>query len=316
MDHALSFKTELRGLETADWFAALEELVEEHGSFSPLGHDHVATFLDAGPKLLVTFENAVEVQGMPDAAPRGFAFARREGWSHLAIISREESWFRDPAIYRHMDRLIDDGFFEDFEDVLFYGAQAGGYAAAAYSVAAPGSRVLALRPQATLDPAIAGWDNRFAAHRRLNFTDRFGYAPDMIDAAAQVWIVFSPQQRFDAMHAALFTKPNVQMLRISGMTGRLDTIFDSLGGLDEMIRDAMAGTLSPQRFIRALAARKSFGPYQKNLVKRARTAGHPQLAAQLCRFMLRGGPDPFYVKQLQEMDEPVPVPRPKDAAAG
>ena len=315
-DHALRFKSELKGLEPADWFAALEELVEEHGSFSALGPGHVATFLDAGPKLLVTFENAVEVQGLPDAAPRGFAFARREGWSHLAIISREESWFRDPAIYRHIDRLIDDGFFEDFEDVLFFGAQAGGYAAAAYSVAAPGARVLALRPQATLDPATTAWDNRFVAQRRLNFTDRFGYAPDMIDAARQVWVVYSPQQRFDAMHAALFTKPNVQMLRINGLSGRLDAMFDSLGALDDIIRDAMAGTLSPQRFIAMLSARKTFGPYQKNLVRRARDAGHPKLAARLCRFVLAGGPDPFFVKQLQEMDEPVPTFAAKDAATG
>ena len=315
-DHALHLKTDLKGLEPADWFAALEEVVEEHGSFSPLGTDHVATFLDAGPKLLVTFENAVEVQGLPDAAPRGFAFARREGWSHLAIISRGESWFRDPAIYRHIDRLIDDGFFEDFEDVLFFGAQAGGYAAAAYSVAAPGCRVLALRPQATLDPATAGWDNRFVAQRHLNFTDRFGYAPDMIDAARQAWIVYSPQQRFDAMHAALFTKPNVTMLRAHGLSGRLDAMFDSLGGLDDMLRDAMAGSLTPQRFIRALSARKAFGPYRKNLVKRARDAGHDALAARICRLVLQEGPDNFFIKQLQDMGEPVPSFAVRDAASG
>ena len=315
-DHALSFTADLKGLEPVDWFAALEEIVEEHGSFSPLGQDHVAAFLDAGPKLLVTFENAQDVQALPDATPRGFAFARREGWSHLAIISRKESWFRDPAIYRHVDRLIDDGFFEDFEDVLFFGAQAGGYAAAAYSVAAPGARVLALRPQATLDPTTAAWDNRFTAQRRYNFTDRFGYAPDMIDAARQAWIVYSPQQRYDAMHAALFTRANVQMLRINGLSGRLDAMFDSLGALDGLIRDAMAGSLSPQRFIQALTPRKTFAPYQKGLVKRARDAGHDALAARVCRHVLKGGRDPFFIKQLQEMGEPVPSVAVKDAAAG
>tara|TARA_R110000787_G_scaffold229812_2_gene337359 strand:+ start:78 stop:929 length:852 start_codon:yes stop_codon:yes gene_type:complete len=279
-DHALRFNTEFKGLESADWYAALEELVEENGSFTPLGRDHVATFLDAGPKLLVTFENALEVQSLPDAAPRGFAFSRREGWSHLAIISRGESWFRDPAIYRHIDRLIDDGFFEDFEDVLFFGAQAGGYAAAAYSVAAPGARVLALRPQATLDPTTAGWDDRFIAQRRLNFTDRYGYAPDMIDAARQAYIVFNPQQRFDAM-------------------------FDTLGGLDDIIRAAMVGDLTPQRFIQALSARKTSSPYLRNLVRRARDSGHEAMAARICRSVLAEGHDAFFVKQLQEMGEPL-----------
>jgi hypothetical protein len=312
-DHALRFKTEIKGLEASEWYEALEELVEEHGSFTPLGRDHVATFLDAGPKLLVTFEHAEEVQELNDAAPRGFAFTQREGWSHLAIISRGDSWFRDPAVYRYIDRLIDDGFFEDFEDVLFFGAQAGGYAAAAYSVAAPGARVLALRPQATLDPTTAGWDNRFIAQRRLNFTDRYGYAPDMVDASKQTYIVFNPQQRFDAMHAALFTKPNVTMLRVMGLNGRLDVMFDTLGGLDDMIRAAMAGELTPQRFIQALAARKTFAPYLRNLVRRARDSGHARLAAVVCRTVLDDGHDAFFIRQLQDMGEPLPEAYQKDA---
>ncbi len=305
--HALDFKTELKGLEPADWQAALEELVEEYGSFTPLGPDHLATFLDAGPKLLVTFEQASDVQGLADAAPRGFAFARREGWSHLAIIAKTDSWFRDPAVYGHIDRLIDDGFFEDFEDVLFFGAQAGGYAACAYSVAAPGARVLALRPQATLDPAVTLWDNRFLGQRRLNFTDRYGYAPDMMDAARQGYIVYSPQQRFDAMHAALFTRSNVQMLRISGLSGRLDAMFDSLGALDDIIRAAMDGTLTPARFMRTLGARKNFGPYLKGLLRRAQDSGHPALAAQVCRTVLAQGPNPYFAKQLQDMGHPLPA---------
>ncbi|WP_394152952.1 hypothetical protein [Loktanella salsilacus] len=312
-DHALRFKTEFKGLDDSDWYEALEELVEEHGSFTPLGRDHVATFLDAGPKLLVTFEHAHEVQGLDDAAPRGFAFTRREGWSHLAIISRGESWFRDPAIYRYIDRLIDDGFFEDFEDVLFFGAQAGGYAAAAYSVAAPGARVLAIRPQATLDPITTSWDNRFIAQRRLNFTDRYGYAPDMVDASSRTYVIYNPQQRFDAMHAALFTKPNVTMLRVMGLSGRLDVVFDTLGGLDDMIRAAMAAELTPQRFIKALSRRKTYTPYLRSLVRRARDSGHPQLATGVCRAVLAQGHDAFFVRQLQEMGQTLPDMVEKDA---
>lgn len=315
-DHRLTFETELKGLEPEDWFAALEEIVEEHGSYTPLGREYVAAFLDAGPKLLVTFENAPEVQGLSDAAPRGFAFARRDGWSHLAIISRNEAWFRDPAIYRHFDRLIDDGFFEDFESVLFFGAQACGYAAAAYSVAAPGARVLALRPQATLDPTVTSWDNRFIAQRRQNFTDRYGYAPEMIDAAQQVYIVYSPQQRLDAMHAALFARPNVQLLRVAGLGGRLDVMFDNLGVLENLIRHAMAGDLTPAVFGKAMQSRKSFGPYQKGLLRRAMDTGHKKQAVGICKKILAEGPNPYFSKQLYELGHP-PVPQTvKDVATG
>ena len=76
-------------------------------------------FLDAGTNLLVTFENAEYILKFhTDAAPRGFHYAQHEGWSHLAIISRDESWFRDPAIYRYFDSLINDGFFTDFDNVV------------------------------------------------------------------------------------------------------------------------------------------------------------------------------------------------------
>ncbi|MBS1301564.1 hypothetical protein [Loktanella sp. SALINAS62] len=312
-DHKLAFETDLRGLDIDDWLQALEDLVEEHGSFVPLGEQHVAAFLDAGPKLLVTFENAAEVMNLSDAAPRGFAFARNEGWSHLAIISKGESWFREERIYRHFDRLIDDGFFEDFEDVLFFGAQSGGYAAAAYAVAAPGARVLALRPQATLDPAVTGWDMRFVKNRGQNFTSRYGYAPDMIDAVERAYLVFSPQQRLDAMHAALFTKPNATMLRVTGLGGRLDVMFDTLGVLDDLIYGAMDGTLNHAKFGALMQKRKRSGPYLKNLLKRLLDSGHDRLAVMMCRAVLARGPNGYIAKQLQDMGEPLPAAAQQDA---
>ena len=301
-DTRLEFDTDLKGLDTSDWMTAIEDLSEEHGSFTPLGRSHCAAFLDAGRTLLVTFENVAEVIALPDAAPRGFAFARREGWSVLSFLSHGESWFRDDRVYGHVDRLIDDGFFEDFDRVLFYGAQAGGYAAAAYSVAAPGARVLALRPQATLDPAVAGWDTRFYSQRGQDFTGRYGYAPDMIDAARTAYIVHSPQHRLDSMHAALFTRPNAVMLRAHGMPGRLDSALDGLGLLDDLIRAAMDGTLDIARFARMMQARKDSSAYLRRLVGRANDAGHGHLAAQVCRLAQKTAPHPWFDKQLAAIE--------------
>ena len=301
-DHRLEFETDLTGLDASDWMDAIEVLSEEHGSFTPLGRSHAAAFLDAGRTLLVTFENSAEVMDLDDATPRGFAFARREGWSVLSFLSRGESWFRDERIYRHIDRLIDDGFFEDFDQVLFYGAQSGGYAAAAFSVAAPGARVLALRPQATLDPAVAGWDARFFAHRGQTFTDRYGYAPDMIDAAEKAYILFSPQHRLDSMHAALFTRPNAVMLRAHGLAGQLEMSLDGLGLLDDLILAAMDGSLDPAHFGRLMKKRKSSASYLRRLVTRAADSGHDKLAAKVCRIALRDGSNPWFEKQLAAIE--------------
>lgn len=221
------------------WLSALEDIADEAGYFQPLSAKHNAAFFDAGKTLLVTFESLQSIQSMNgESHPVGFEMVREEGWSLLSFFCDGQTWFRDQAIYRYFDRLVDDGFFEDFDDVIFYGAGSCGYAACAYSVAAPGARVLALSPQATLDPRVTEWDDRFRRMRRLSFTDRYGYAPDMLDAAEHATIIYDPRVEMDAMHAALFTRSNVDKLRMPyfgasldlQMT-RLDILYDLLGAL-------------------------------------------------------------------------------------
>jgi len=301
-DMRLKFDAELAGLEIDDWYARIEEVAEDHGYFEPLGDAHCAAFLDAGTNLFVTFESADTIRNhTAGAEPRGFAFTRTEGWSHLAIISDSESWFRDPAIYRYFDRLIDDGFFEDFDNVQFYGAHGGGYAAAAYSVAAPGCTVFAVRPQATLDPRIAGWDSRYTEQRRLNFTDRYGYAPDMIDAANHAYIAFDPMQRFDAIHAAMFTRSNVTALRCTGLGNRPDKALDAMDVFDDLLVSAMNKTLDEEEFSDAMRARRNYAPYLRTLYSQMLKTGHPVLAANVCAYVLRQGDDAFFAKKLQEL---------------
>ena len=258
--------------------------------------------MDAGTNLLVTFEDAEYIRKFNNgSAPRGFHYAQQEGWSHLAIIAKSESWFRDPAIYRYFDRLIDDGFFEDFDNVLFYGTHGGAYAAAAYSVAAPGCTVSALRPQATLDPRIAGWDTRYIAQRRHDFTHRFGYAPDMIDAVNHAYIVFDPLQRFDAMHAGMFTRSNVTALRCTGLGNRLDLALDAMEIHDDLIKGAMFKTLDLDMFNNAMRKGRDNPTYLLNPYSSMIKTGHPKLAANVCAYVLRSGDDTFFARKLEEL---------------
>ncbi len=302
-DMRLSFEAEMTRLAPDDWLARLEEIADDLGYFEPLGKDHYAAFLDAGPNLLVTFESMEAIQKFnKNAEPRGFHYAKHEGWSHLAIISEGDSWYRDPAIYRYFDRLIDDGFFEDFDNVLFHGVHGGGYAAAAYSVAAPGCTVLALRPQATLDPRIAGWDTRYASQRRLNFTDRYGYAPDMIDAVNHAYIIFDPLQRLDAIHAAMFTRANMTPLRGTGLGNRPDAVLDAMGVHHDLIVQAMNKSLTEEEFHDAMRARRDYPPYLRVLYIQMIKRSHPVMAANVCAYVLRGGDDAFFAKKLAELE--------------
>ena len=187
-----------KALGPEDVLARLREDLGRKGFQRPLDADHVVTYLHRGPKLLVAFEtleNVIQVYSGGD--PIGLDFAEDKNWSLLHITARRESWFRAPSVYEFFDELDDDGFFEDFDQVSFFGSGMGAYGACAFSVAAPGSNVLAIAPQATLDSERAGWDQRFPDAKRLQFNDRYGYAPDMVEGARRVYILFDPHRPLD-----------------------------------------------------------------------------------------------------------------------
>ena len=155
-DLAKTLEGSLAEMSKRDWLTALAELSEENGHFQPLGKKHFSSYIAGSETLLVTFESYDGIQRIsPNAHPLGWEVAKVLGWSSLSVMSDGQSWFRDREVYAYFDDLIDDGFFEEFDNVVFYGAGPCGYAAAAYSIAAPGARVLALQPQATLDPRVA-----------------------------------------------------------------------------------------------------------------------------------------------------------------
>ncbi len=301
MNRLPTLDMDIAGLDLPAWFAALGEIGEEFGYFERVGPRHGALFIDSGPQLLVTFETVDEIRKRPEQAPRGLDFAHRNGWSLLALMCEEDTWFRDRAVYALFDRLTDDGFFDDFASVLFTGAGAGGYAAAAYSVAAPGARVLALRPQATLDPAVAGWDHRFRECRRIDFTSRYGYAPDMIDAAARVHVLHDPCRPLDAMHAALFRRPNVTVLAAPLSGPRPERLLDAMGILAPLVETAMAGTLDRAGFARRWRARRQNAAWLQALVARLETRGRFALAARVCLHALALGHRQVFARKIEDL---------------
>lgn len=284
------------------WLERMDEICEDSGYFEPLGARHWAFFADEGTTLLVTFEELSAIRALPGQMPLGTTLAAEKGWSHLCLISDGETWYRDPRVWRYFDRLVDDAFFEDFDHVVFYGAGAGGYAACAYSVCAPGATVLALSPRATLAPEIASWDRRHLAQRRQDFSSRYGYAPDMIEGTGEVFVVYDPRQDLDAMHAALFTRPHVHKLRTRFLGDRQEPALQALGLLPEMIRMAGEGTLTPAAFAQAWRRRRIFGPYLKAILAHAAESGHPARERMICRSVVARVNAPRFRKRLAELD--------------
>lgn len=267
-----------------DWHARLEKIADETGYHEPLGTDHEVLFHDDSPVLIVTFETRPQIEADPDEAlPRGYKIAREQGWSALSLISSGESWFRDPAVFAYFDRLVDEAFFEDFDRVVFYGAGPCGYAAAAFSVTAPDATVLALAPQATLDPALAGWDDRFPYMRRTSFTDRYGFAPEMLDGVGKAFIFYDPFERLDAMHAALFARPCVSLMPCRHMGANPAAGFVDMDILDELLVEAGAGMLTAERFWQLFRARRKSNRYLFRLLNNLKAARRPLLEALVCR---------------------------------
>ena len=286
MNLATDMLTEpLGGLPRDVWLGRIEEIAEDDGYFEPVGPDHSAIFIDRSPSvLLVSFEELDEVRlANPHGHPIGFPLAARRGWSHLCLLALVDTWDRYRAVVGYFDRLVDDGFFEDFDRVVFYGSEMGGYGAAAFSVVAPGATVLVIQPQATLAANRTSWDPRFREKRRLDFDTRYGYAPAMVEGADKAFVVYDPHEALDAMHAALFDRAPAEALPVPHMGGRIEAEFDHMGILQDILELAGDGRLTRSAFFSLYRQRRDHAGYLRRLLGALEDADRPYLAALLCR---------------------------------
>lgn len=276
-----------------DWRARLEEIGQREGFFRSLGTEHSALHVARGDTLIVTFENLDHVyQRGEDRLPWGYGFVEANGWSMLGLMAHGWTWYRDEAVHDFFDELRDSGFFKRFKQVVFYGASMGGYAAAAFSAAAPGATVILINPQATLSRDVAAWETRYHRSWRRDFSSRYGYAPDMIREARQAYLFYDPLAPLDAMHAALFSSPNVAKFRCRYFGHRIATMWVRTGILKPVVHACIDGTLTPTNFYTQLRKRREDLRYQREMLDRLRAAGKPGRIVTYCRAVLarRGGP--------------------------
>ena len=301
-DQTPTLSTSLVDLPKQEWLAAVSTIAEEDGYFQKLGRRHFAAFIEEGTTLLVTFETIQGMHALSNLAqPLGWEMLRDHGWSHLCIASDGDTWFRDKAVYGYFDRLIDDGFFDEFDNVIFYGAGPCGYAAAAYSAAAPGSTVFAISPQSTLDKSIVPWEMRYKKAWSRDFSGPFGDASISSQAAKDVHIMFDPYVRPDAAHAARYTGDNVTFWRCPLLGHRLGSSLSQMGALQTIARKAIAGDLTAHEFHGLLRARHTFPRFQRELANLALDRGHPALAKQVCRHILRQRDDVYFRRMLKRL---------------
>lgn len=297
------FEPDLADLTKGEWLIRIQDIADENGFFKPLGKRHFAAHIRRGDTLLVSFETVQGIRSLSATSePMGWRMVRENGWSHLCVVSEGDTWFRDRKVFSLFDQLIDDGFFDEFETVVFYGAGPCGYAAAAFSVASPGARVIAVQPQATLDPRVTEWDDRFVEMRRANFTDRYGYAPDMLDACDRAFVLYDPVEALDAVHAALFTRPAVTKLRMRHMGDAIQGDLMAMDMLRPLLIHAAEGDLDDMRFAQLYRARRDHSPYLRRVMAALDAEDRKDLVFMMARNVTRRIKSPRFQRRLSEIE--------------
>jgi len=275
------------------WADTLAEMGAEHGFFRQLGDQHNALYIKGDKTLVVTFDNLDDVrQDVADRMPWGSQFISSRGWSSLGIGAHGWTWYRDEAVLDFFDELRDTGFFDQFDNVVFYGTSMAGYAATVFCAAAPGAKVLAMNPQATLERRItSGWETRYHRSWRQDFTGRYSYGPEQSAEASVVYLFFDPFVAEDSMHAALYQADNVVKIRCRHFGHGLTSAFNRMGILKETVELCVNDTPSAALIYKIMTARKSLPRYQKSVLNMLVERARPLLIHRYCRAVLENAGD-------------------------
>lgn len=302
----------------SSWNSKLAKIGSEKGFFEVLGVGHKALFVEAGPTLVVTFDNLDDARQDDvgtDRLPWGSNFAVSNGWSSLGIMAHGWTWYRDDAVYDFFDRLRNEGFFNRFEKVVFYGVSMGGYGASAFASAAPGCTVIAMSPQSTLETRIiGGWETRYRQGWTQDFTTRYGFGPDGAAQARRTYLFWDPLIAEDAGHAAMYDSPNVTEVRCRRFGHGLATSLVRMGILKKLVQGIVNDDISQIEIYKIMRARRSSPAYQKSLLRRLEDTDHHSLTKRFCEEVIemsKPSRRPHFVNAMRLAEEKIAA-----AAAG
>jgi len=270
------------------WADTLAEMGEERGFFRQLGDQHNALYVKGDKTLVVTFDNLDDArQDVDDRMPWGSKFISSRGWSSLGIGAHGWTWYRDDAVLDFFDELRDTKFFDQFDNVVFYGTSMAGYAATVFCAAAPGAKVLAMNPQATLERRItSGWEPRYHRSWRQDFSGRYSYGPHQSASARAVYLFFDPFVAEDSMHAALYQNDNVFKIRCRHFGHGLASAIKRMGVLTQTVELCVNETPQAHQIYKLLTARKTLPRYQKSVLNKLVARKQPLLIHRYCRRVI------------------------------
>lgn len=214
--------------------------------------EHALAFVDRGAeRLVVGFDNLSSVRDRAPVRRDGwaYAFAAERGWSHLGVLAFTPTWFREPELHDALRELAASGFFARFGSVTTLGTSMGAFAACAFAPLAPGCTVMALSPQATLDPGRVPWEARWQGAQRQDWSGGFNDAVAGAAQAGRVFLVSDPLLAQDRRHLALFADLRNATRLPTPLSGHKSALMLHGGGvLWAVLEQAVTGELTPASF--------------------------------------------------------------------
>lgn len=236
--------------------------------------------------LIVSFDNLSSVNDPALSRETwGYPFYRDEGWSHLGVLAFERYWYRDDDLFDVLEKLSAEGFFKGYQRVILTGTSMGAYAATAFADLVPGCTVLAFSPQSTLHEGLVPWEERFNSGRKQDWSGRYADAPRHCSKAGQVFVFYDPYFEPDAKHAARYDGANITFLKSWYSSHKSALFLRRAKVLKTLVREAVAGTLTPARYYALYRTRRQLPWFLNGLADRLTAQGRDQLALRLADWL-------------------------------
>jgi len=231
------------------WFSELSPGGTGEGFFEK-GPRHSLMFVRrVRPILFVSFDNLANVNDNgSERGPWAYKFAREMLVSHLGVMAHGKMWYRDAELIARMQKLAADGFFAQFERVVFSGSSMGAFAALVFSSLAPGAHVLAFNPQSTLDPELVPWENRYWIGIRQDWSLPLSDAKDALAQAARVSVFYDPYFEPDRRHFERIEGRNVTAYKCWFSSHKSAVFLRKIDALKPIMTAGLLGELTQDQF--------------------------------------------------------------------
>jgi len=191
--------------------------------------------------------------------------------SHLCIALEGDTWLsRRKCLCVLRPPLIDDGFFGRVSDRVISTVRGPGWLWQARPIRC-GPRRTGLLPSTasrTLDPSVAEWTIVSSRMRRTDFTSVSAMRPNARCRRSSDMLLYDPAVPLDAMHASLFTRPNVTQIAHAAygisIASKLLAFWISSKAVADLGR---RGRLNVESFARCRTCGRDHRPYLRSLLK-------------------------------------------------